>query len=137
MFFSSEAEVIKLAGEFYQSRLSCSKWDKATQLTVTLYYAVRFPYRMAFELIRDRVQQMGVGRYSSFEQRADLETSIHHWLRTAREFTRQYQNIDDLSALTNIFVSTNWRVDEPYPHGIDLAIFDADTARLDGATATV
>lgn len=136
MFFSSEAEVIRLAGEFYQSKLSCSKWDKATQLTVTLYYAIRFPYRMAFDLIRERVLHMGLSRYGSVEQRAVLEVDIHQWLGTARKFAAKYSNIEDLSALANIFISTNWHADEPYPHGIDLAIFDADTARLDGA-ATV
>jgi hypothetical protein len=137
MFFSDETEVIKLAGEFYGSRLSCSKWNKASQLTVTLYYAIRFPYQMAFELIRDRVSQMGPRRYATTEQRVGLEANIHTWLRAARAFAQRYRNIDDLSALVNIFISTNLQADEPYPHGIDLAIFDADTARLDGAAVGI
>jgi hypothetical protein len=135
MFFTDEADVIRLAGEFYGSRLPAWKWDKATQLTVTLYYAIRFPYRMAFELIRDRVLNVGLGRYCTPEQRSDLESSIHRWLRAARSFAVKYRNIDDLSSLANIFITVNWHADEPYPHGLDLGVFEADTARLDGAAA--
>ena len=137
MFFSNETEVFRLASEFYGAKLPFSKWNKAAQLTVTLYYAIRFPYRMAFELIRDRVSIISPRRYSTAEQRIDLEANIHTWLSTARMFARRYQNIDDLSALANIFISTNWRADDPYPDDIDHAIYDAVTARLDGAAVGI
>ena len=75
MFFSDDAEVISLAGEFYSFRLSPSKWDRATQLTVTLFYAIRFPYKMAFELIRDRTLHIGFGRGPSEHVRVGIDES--------------------------------------------------------------
>ena len=135
MFFSSETEVIALAGAFYEQKLGGSQWDKATQLTVTLYYGLRFPYKVAFDLISDRVRKMGLRRQYSLEQRAELEGSIHHWLRTARSFGREYHNIDDFAALVNIFIAKHWKSDEPYPHMFARNILEADTARLDRAAA--
>jgi len=137
MFFSDDAEVISLAGEFYSFRLSHSKWDRATQLTVTLYYAIRFPYRMAFELIRERALYIGFGRYRTAEQRADLETNIHHWLQASRTFVAKYSNIDEISALVNLFISTHWHAGEPYPDNMDPAVCEVDTARLEGTAAVI
>jgi len=137
MFFSDDAEVISLAGEFYSFRLSPSKWDRATQLTVTLFYAIRFPYKMAFELIRDRTLHIGFGRYRTAEQRAELETNIHHWLQTSRSFATKYSNIEEISALVNIFISTYWNAGEPYSYNMDPAVCEVDTARLASATAVI
>jgi|SRR6185369_9456047 len=130
MFFSTETEVIALAGAFYQQKLRFSQWDKATQLTVTLYYGLRFPYRMAFELISDRVRKMGLRPQFTPEQRLELEASIDRWLLRARSFASEHRNIDDFAALTNIFIAEHWRSDEPYPGAVPAHIFEADTARL-------
>jgi hypothetical protein len=130
MFFSTETEVIALAAAFYQRELRHSQWDKATQLAVTLYYGLRFPYKMALELISDRVRKMGLGRYESPESLAALEGKIHHWLQTVRSFEVKYSNIEDLAALVNIFIATYWKADEPYPHGFEGTDLEADTARL-------
>ena len=87
MFFSSDIEVTALAGSFYSRRLPISKWNAATQLTITLYYSLRFPYRMAFDLLRERVQALSAAEYASDEAAAKLDSAIHHWLRTAKSFT--------------------------------------------------
>src|SRR5262245_60052513 len=81
MFFSTESEVIDLAAAFYQRELHHAQWDKGAQLAVTLYYGLRFPFKMALELISDRVRKMGLGRYGSPESRAVLEGHIHQWLQ--------------------------------------------------------
>ena len=130
MFFSTESEVIGLAAAFYRGELRHSRWDKAAQLAVTLYFGLRFPSNMARELISDRVRKMGLGRYGSPESHADLEAKINHWLQAARDFEIKYGNIDDLAALANIFIATYWKSEELYPPVVENIDLEADTARL-------
>ena len=130
MFFRSDKEVIELAGKFYRRELPMSKWDAATQLTITLYYALRFPYRMAFEVIRERAKVFDIGFFRTEGQSAKLEDAIHHWLNRSKTFARDHENIEDLSSLTNIFIATNWKSEAPYQQAVDKAVLDADTARF-------
>ena len=106
-----------------------SRWTKAAQLAVTLYFAVRFPYRMAVELLSERIQSMWAGELS-FEGRAELDENVRQWLATAKSFSRTYQNIEDLSSLANIFIATHWNSADPFPRYFDNSLLDADTARL-------
>jgi hypothetical protein len=136
MFFSAESEVIGLAAAFYRGELRHSQWDKAAQMAVTLYFGLRFPSKMALELLSDRVRKMGLGRYGPPESRAILEEKIHSWLQIARDFEIKYGNIEDLAALANIFIATHWKSDEPYPHGFEKIDLEADTGRLASLSQT-
>ena len=135
MFFSRESDVFGLAAAFYRGDLRHSQWDRAAQLAVTLYFGLRFPSKMALELISDRVRKMGLGRSDSPESRAVLEGQIRYWLQIARDFEIKYANIDDLGALVNIFIATYWKLDEPYSQSLQYVELEADTARL-GALPT-
>ena len=130
MFFTSDHEINALAGSFYARTMPLSRWTKATQLAVTLYFAIRFPYRMALDLLSERIQSMWAGNLT-FEDRSQLQISVQLWLETARSFSRTYQNIEDLSSLANIFIATHWNADTPFPRYFDSSMLDADTARLE------
>ncbi len=129
MFFTSDEEVYSLAGAFYGQFIQHSKWDKSTQLAITLYYAIRFPYRMAFDLLKARISDMWVGEPTP-EVKAELEARIQHWLEKARHFAMTYKNIDEISALTNIFIANNWEHEEPFPRYHATELLEADTGRL-------
>ncbi|HYJ92764.1 MAG TPA: hypothetical protein VEV84_15750 [Pyrinomonadaceae bacterium] len=130
MFFTSDNEVTELASSFYSRALPLSKWDASTQLTVTLYFALRFPYRMAADFLRERVMAFSANAYRSDEEASKLDAAIHHWLHTAIVFAKDYQNIEDLSALANIFIAKHWKTEAPYDTVLDMAFLDADTARF-------
>jgi hypothetical protein len=53
MVYTSEHEVIALVEAFHKRTLSPSKWDHSAYLTVILYYGLKFPYGVAFDLLRE------------------------------------------------------------------------------------
>ena len=129
MFFKSDDEVHSLASAFYGEFMPLAKWDKTTQLAVTLFYAVHMPHRLAFDLLRSRISGLWAGHLDD-ECRTDLENSINIWLERARRFAKAYQNIDEISALTNIFIANNWERDNPYPRYQAEEFLEVDTSRM-------
>jgi len=102
MTYTSEDEVKALVEAFHTRTLSPLKWDHAAQLTVTLYYGLKFPYAVAFELLREGIKWVTMGIDAEKQQ----EASIHSWLQTVNSFALKYRNIDDIVALANILIAT-------------------------------
>jgi hypothetical protein len=82
------------------------KWNHAAQLTVALYYGLKFPYAVAFELLREGIKWVTLGIDISRDAEKQQEASIHSWLQTVNTFALKYSNIDDIAALANIFIAT-------------------------------
>jgi hypothetical protein len=129
MFFTSDDEVYSLAGAFYGQYIPLAKWDKSAQLAITLYYAIHLPHRIAFDILSARISGMWAGGLGP-ERRSELEKRINTWLEKARQFASAYENIDEISALTNIFIANNWELDPPYPRYHASEFLEADTGRL-------
>src|SRR6185369_4302897 len=102
MTYTSEDEVKALVEAFHTRTLSPLKWDRAAQLTVTLYYGLKFPYAVAFELLREGIKWVTMGIDAEKQQ----ERSIHSCLQTVNSFALKYRNIDDIVALANILIAT-------------------------------
>jgi hypothetical protein len=123
MIYTSEHEVIVLVQAFHNKTLSPTKWNHAAQLTVTLYYGLKFPYAVAFDLLREGFRWVTVGDLSPEAER-QRDTSIHFWLQTVKAFAIKYRNIDDISALANIFVSMHKETEMPYNYYSREFVFD-------------
>jgi hypothetical protein len=128
-FFSSDDEITGLAGAFFNGSLPLSKWNKATQMAITFYFAVRFPGKMAFDIMSERIPSLWAGLLSE-RRRSEIDKSIDCWLARAKEFAEIYYNLDELSALTNLFMATHWAHDMPYPQLFDNSFHNAITERL-------
>jgi len=111
MVYTSEQEVIALVDAFHRRTLSPAKWDHSVQLTVTLYYGLKFPYGVAFDLLRKGMRWVSQESNCSEGQR---DTAIHFWLQTVKAFAIKYRNIDDLSALANILIAVHKESEMPY-----------------------
>jgi len=103
MTYTSEDEVKALVEAFHTRTLSPLKWDHAAQLTVTLYYGLKFPYAVAFELLREGIKWVTMG----IDVEKQQERSIHSCLQTVNSFALKYRNIDDIVALANILIATD------------------------------
>ena len=121
MIYTSESEVIALVDAFHKRSLSPTKWDHAAQLTVTLYYGLKFPYAVAFDLLKEGMKWVTVNR--SLDN-ADQDTAIHYWLQTVKSFAIKYRNIDDVSALANILIATHRGSEMPYDPLASAAFFE-------------
>lgn len=128
-FFSSDDEITGLAGAFYNGSMPLSRWNKATQMAITFYFAVRFPRKMAFDILSERIPSLWAGLLSE-KRRSDIDKSIVCWLGRAKEFAEIYHNLDELSALTNLFMATHWAHDMPYPQLFDNSFHNAITEQL-------
>ena len=106
MTYTSEDEVKALVEAFHTRTLSPLKWDHSTQLTVTLYYGLKFPYTVAFELLREGIKWVTMGIDISRDAEKHQDASIHSWLQTVNSFALKYRNIDDIAALANILIAT-------------------------------
>jgi len=122
MIYTSESEVIALVDAFHKRTLSPTGWNQATQLTVTLYYGLKFPYAVAFELLKDGMKWVTVN--PALERGNENDTAIHFWLQTVKSFAIKYRNIDDLSALANILIATYKESEMPYNFYDQEIVFD-------------
>jgi hypothetical protein len=75
MVYTSESEVVALVEAFHRRALSPTKWSHATQLTVTLYYALKFPYGVAFDLLKDGMKWVTVN--TGLDTEKQFDTAIH------------------------------------------------------------
>jgi len=122
MLYTSESEVIALVDAFHKRSLSPTKWDHAAQLTVTLYYGMKFPYAIAFDLLKEGIKWVTV--HQSVDT-ANQDTAIHYWLQNVKSFAIKYRNIDDLSALANILIATYRDSEMPYDPFVSGVVFEA------------
>jgi len=122
MVYTSESEVIALVDAFHKRSLSPTKWDHAAQLTVTLYYGMKFPYAIAFDLLKEGIKWVTV--HQSVDT-ANQDTAIHYWLQNVKSFAIKYRNIDDLSALANILIATYRDSEMPYDPFVSGVVFEA------------
>jgi len=125
MIYTSESEVIALVDAFHKRALSPTKWNHAAQLTVTLYYGLKFPYAIAFDLLKDGMKWVTLNPAPDTEKQND--TTIHFWLQTVKSFAIKYRNIDDLSALANILIATYKESEVPYNFYNQETVFDTPT----------
>src|SRR5262245_45234714 len=107
MFYSSEHEVIDLVQAFYKRSLPLSKWDRTAQLTVALYFGIKFPFAVARRIMHERIAD--AGSVTCGTAAVQLMDSVDNWLHAVRKFAIDYQNIDDIAALANIFIAMNWK----------------------------
>src|SRR5215813_2506490 len=133
MIYISESEVIALVDAFHKRVLSPTRWNHAAQLTVTLYYGLKFPYAVAFDLLKEGMKWVTVNPAIETEKQND--TAIHFWLQTVKSFAIKYRNIDDLSALANIFIAGHKESEMPYNFHNQEIVFDTPT-RCSGANPT-
>ena len=130
MIYKSEHEVMMLVEAFHTRTLSPLSWNHAAQLTVTLYYGLKFPYAVAFDLLQDGIKWVTMGMDLPHDAEKQQDTSIHFWLETVKTFASKYRNIDDLSALANILITTHRESEMPYNYYEREIVFEGDTAPL-------